>query len=81
MKSVAIIGVGLIGGSFGLAVRKHVPETVVVGWDREDVLREALERGAIDESALDISRAINGADLIYMALPVGQTIELLPEIS
>ncbi len=39
------------------------------------------ERGAIDEGSADLSLAVAGADLIYMALPVGQTIELLPEIA
>lgn len=80
-RRVAILGTGLIGGSFALALRKHAPETAVVGWDREDVLREALQRGAIGESTRDISRAMSGADLIYLALPVGHTIELLPEVA
>src|ERR1700683_4423082 len=80
-RRVAILGTGLIGGSFALALRKHAPGTAVVGWDREDVLREALERGAIGESTRDVSRAISGADLIYLSLPVGHTIELLPEVA
>jgi prephenate dehydrogenase len=80
-RRVAILGTGLIGGSFALALRKCSPDSVVIGWDKGHVLRHALERGAIHEGFGEISLAVAGADLIYMALPVGQTIELLPEIA
>jgi prephenate dehydrogenase len=80
-RRVAILGTGLIGGSFALALRKYSPDTVVIGWDKGYVLRHALERGAIHEAAPELSIAVAGADLIYVALPVGQTIELLPEIA
>ena len=80
-RRVAILGTGLIGGSFALALRKYSPDTIVIGWDKGLVLRHALERGAINEGAGDLSHALAGADLIYVALPVGQTIELLPEIA
>jgi prephenate dehydrogenase len=78
---VAIVGTGLIGGSFALALRKYFPDSVVVGWDKPQVLRHALERGAIHEGIPDLSLAVAGTDLIYVALPVGHTIELLPEIA
>src|SRR6202790_2306540 len=78
---VAIIGTGLIGGSFALALRKSFPDSVVVGWDKSHVLRHAVERGAIHEGIPDLSLAVAGTDLIYVALPVGHTIELLPEIA
>jgi prephenate dehydrogenase len=80
-RRVAILGTGLIGGSFALALRKHSPDSIVIGWDKGHVLRHALERGAINEGAGEMSLAVAGADLIYVALPVGQTIELLPEIA
>jgi prephenate dehydrogenase len=80
-RRVAIIGTGLIGGSFALAVRNFFPDSVVVGWDKAQVLRNALERGAIQEGISDLTIAIAGADLVYLALPVGQTIELLPKIA
>ena len=80
-RRVAVIGTGLIGGSFALALRKHFPDSVVVGWDKTHVLRHALERSAIHEAIPDLSLAVAGADLVYVALPVGHTIELLPEIS
>jgi prephenate dehydrogenase len=80
-RRVAILGTGLIGGSFALGLRKYFPDSVVVGWDKTQVLRHALERGAIHEGIPDLSLAVAGTDLIYVALPVGHTIELLPEIA
>jgi len=80
-RRVAIVGTGLIGGSFALALRKHFPDSVVVGWDKPHVLRQALERSAIHEGNPDLALAVAGTDLIYVALPVGQTIETLPEIA
>jgi prephenate dehydrogenase len=80
-RRVAILGTGLIGGSFALALRKCSPDSIVIGWDKGHVLRHALERGAVHEGFGEISLAVAGADLIYMALPVGQTIELLPEVA
>jgi prephenate dehydrogenase len=78
---VAILGTGLIGGSFALALRKHLPNARIVGYDREPVLRDAIERGAIHEAAPDIAHAVAGADLIYIALPISATMEALPEIA
>src|SRR5579863_10517663 len=80
-RRVAILGTGMIGGSFALALRKHFPDSVVVGWDKGHVLRHALERGAICEGIADLGLAVAGTDLIFVALPVGHTIELLPEIA
>ena len=80
-RRVAVVGTGLIGGSFALALRKHFPDTVVVGWDKPDVLLKAFGRGAIHEGNPNFPGAFAGADLIYVALPVGHTIELLPEIA
>jgi prephenate dehydrogenase len=80
-RRVAVIGTGLIGGSFALALRRHYPDTIVVGWDKPTELRRALERGAIHEAIPDLALAVAGTDLIYVALPVGHSIELLPEIA
>jgi prephenate dehydrogenase len=80
-KRVAILGTGLIGGSFGLALRKLRPRPNVVGWDKPDVLKRARERGAIDRGETDLARAVKGADLVFIALPVGAVLEHLPEIA
>ena len=78
---VAILGTGLIGGSFGLALRREFPAAVVVGFDRAAVLERALACGAIDEDASDVASAVRGADLVYIALPIGATIDALPKIA
>jgi prephenate dehydrogenase len=78
-RRVAIIGTGLIGGSFALALRKHFPYTSLVGYDRAG--EQARARGAVDEIAADLPGAVRGADLVYIALPIGATIEALPTIA
>ena len=49
ISRVTIVGTGLIGGSFALALRKYTSEMHISGWDRPDVVREAQTRGALDE--------------------------------
>ena len=67
---IAVIGTGLIGGSIGLALRAL--DHVVAGYDRDaDRLARALEIGAIAEPAPSIAAAARGADLAFVALPVG----------
>jgi prephenate dehydrogenase len=78
---VAILGTGLIGGSFGLALRKHFPDISIVGYDRAEALEAALARGAVQETAQNLAAAVRGADLVYIALPIGATIEALPGIA
>jgi prephenate dehydrogenase len=78
---VAIIGTGLIGGSFGLALRTHFPDISIVGIDREETLHAALARGAVQETANNLAAAVRSADLVYVALPIGATIEALPAIA
>jgi prephenate dehydrogenase len=80
-KRVAILGTGLIGGSFGLALRKARPRPRVVGWDKPDVLRRARARHAIDRGETDLALAVKDADLVFIALPVGSVLEHLPEIA
>ena len=69
---VAVLGVGLIGGSIGLAAREHVEGVEVVGCGRNpDNLRLALERGAIDRAAATMEEALDGAELCFACAPVG----------
>jgi prephenate dehydrogenase len=81
LRRVAIIGTGLIGGSFGLALRRQFPAISVVGFDRPDVLKRAVDREAVQEAASTIDDAIRGADLVYLALPISATIAALPVIA
>jgi prephenate dehydrogenase len=80
-KRVTILGTGLIGGSFALAARGYLPGAKFTGWDRPGVLTQAAARGAIDEAQEDLAAAIREAELVYVALPIGSTLNLLPEIA
>jgi len=80
-RRAAIFGTGLIGGSFALALRKYAPEIRVAGWDREAVVQEACAMGAVQDVYFrDVPHALAGADLIYLALPIGVTLDVLPEL-
>ncbi len=70
-KGVAIIGLGLIGGSLGLALREAQPHAQITGWDQNDaVVAAALQRGAITSGAPTLAAAVQNADLIVVATPV-----------
>ncbi len=73
-KRTAIIGIGLIGGSFALAAKRAGIVETVVGVARSDeTLRAALEVSAADEVTTDSAEAVREADLVYIAVPVGAT--------
>jgi len=82
IQRVAVLGTGLIGGSFAKALRKYTPDIHIAGWDREDVAHQLKGSGAVHETFFGaIEPAIRGADLIYIALPIGVTLDVLPEIA
>jgi len=67
---VAVLGVGLIGGSIGLAARRRAGAHVS-GYDRDgEVCARALELGAIDSHARDVADAVSGADVVFVATPL-----------
>ncbi|SEK80424.1 prephenate dehydrogenase [Nitrosovibrio tenuis] len=74
INKLVIIGVGLIGGSFALALRKAglVRHITGVGRSREN-LQRALKLGAIDEIAIDVPSALKNAEIVFLSIPVGQT--------
>jgi prephenate dehydrogenase len=78
---IAVLGTGLIGGSFALAARQAFAGIRIVGWDKPNVLERALELRVLDEAKPELADALAGADLVYIALPVGLAIERLPEIA
>lgn len=83
---LAIIGVGLIGGSLSLALKKVGQVGEVVGYARSESIRQqALELGVIDRSAGSIADVIKDADIIFLAVPMGAMssvlIELAPHIT
>jgi prephenate dehydrogenase len=77
---VTVIGCGLIGASFALALRRACAGVRLAGWDASaEVLDEALRRGIIDESdeAFAGGEGVSASDLIYLAMPVGEIINFL----
>lgn len=77
-RRVAVIGVGLIGGSFGMALRDRGLADEVVGVGRnEGRLQRAVELGAADSWTLDLREGVTGADLVYIATPVGLVIDFI----
>lgn len=80
-KKITLFGVGLIGGSFALALKKAGKVELVIGIDRSDAaLARALELGIIDQVARSVEEAIQDADLVMIAAPVAQTVNILASI-
>jgi len=71
-QKVAIIGLGLIGGSVGLAIREQLSGVSTRGYDRDPAVRQrARERGLANEICDDPAAAVAGADLVILCVPVG----------
>lgn len=71
IKTLAVIGVGLIGGSFCRALKAAGVVERVIGFDLDpENLTEALQLGVIDEIAADYASAVSSADLVFLAVPV-----------
>jgi prephenate dehydrogenase len=82
IRKLAIFGVGLIGGSFALALRRADAVAQVVGVGRSQAnLARAVELGVIDAIAADAADALAGADLVLVAVPVQQTERVLNQIA
>ncbi|MEO7622199.1 MAG: prephenate dehydrogenase/arogenate dehydrogenase family protein [Gallionella sp.] len=80
-KKIVIFGVGLIGGSFALALRKSRGVDFVVGFGRsEQPLIHAKQLGVIDRIGKDVAVEVGDADLVLLATPVGQMAELMKRI-
>jgi prephenate dehydrogenase len=77
---VAIVGLGLIGGSIALGIRERWPSVRIVGVDRQPVLAHALGGGAIDRAAVGVGE-IGEPDLVILAAPVRQNVALLGELT
>ena len=76
MDTVAIVGTGLIGSSFGLALKEAGFAGRILGVSSEGALRAALERGAIDEPR-PLAEAAARADLLFLAQPIGRILDTL----
>lgn len=81
LKQLTVIGVGLIGGSFARALRAVGQVDRVVGCGRSEAnLKRAVELGVIDEYSHDVKTAVENADLIFLAVPLGAMPAVLAEI-
>src|SRR6476469_2216250 len=78
-EKIGIVGLGLIGGSIALACRQTWPRALVLGVDNKDVLETAMRLHAIDVAADDLV-VLAEADVVILAAPVRQNIELLDEL-
>ncbi len=79
-KRIAIVGLGLIGGSWALALEKTGCTALRIGFDAPGVLQQATESGAIHEAATGVDEAVRDADLVILATPVGKILELLSQV-
>jgi prephenate dehydrogenase len=80
-KQITIIGIGLIGGSLGLAIKRRLRNMKVTGVDKPRVLRRARQRGAIDVAELNLAKAVSHADLVILACPTAKILQLLPAVA
>ena len=78
---IAVVGVGLIGGSIGLASRERLEEAHVSAYDvRARALELALDRGAIDRGCASVADAVEGAEAVFVAAPVGSLPDVVGEV-
>ena len=76
-KKIYVIGVGLIGGSFAIDMRKLFPKSTIIGIDKSEIhLDKALELKLIDETS-ELSK-INNPDIIVISVPVKSILNILP---
>jgi len=83
IRQVTICGVGLIGGSLGLALKKAGFAGRMVGYGRPATLEKARRRGAIDSGSSNLAEAVADADLVYLSMPILTILEVmrkLPEL-
>ncbi|MBI1939052.1 MAG: prephenate dehydrogenase [Ignavibacteriales bacterium] len=79
IKSVSIIGLGLIGGSIAKALKNAMPHFTISAFDIEETLTKAISEGTIDEKLHSYRDALK-SDLIFLCLPVDSTIKIFEEL-
>ena len=77
---ISIVGVGLVGGSWGLSLKRAGFGGRIAGCDRKEVLESARKLGAIDEGHTELSPSLHRADLVILAAPVRVIVDLLYRI-
>src|SRR5512134_2175533 len=79
-ERIAIVGLGLIGGSLALAIRRRWRGGLIIAVDRKDALETGMRMHAVDVGADDLGM-VAGADLVVLAAPVRQNIDVLGRLS
>jgi prephenate dehydrogenase len=77
IRQITIVGTGLIGGSFALAMQKRKFAGRIVGCDRESALKKAKMRGVIDNGFVEPADAVRGSQLVVLATPVLAIVDLI----
>jgi prephenate dehydrogenase len=80
IRQITIFGTGLIGSSFGLALKKRRFPGRIVGCDRAPVLERAEKEGAIDTGKTDPTGAVRGSQVVLLATPVSAIIDLIERL-
>ena len=80
IRQITICGVGLIGGSLGLALKNAGFTGRVVGHGRPATLEKAEKRGVIDFGSANLAEAVSGADVVYLSTPILNILELLVKL-
>jgi len=80
IRQVTICGVGLIGGSLGLALKKAGFAGRIVGFGRPVTLEKAQRRGAIDSASSNLAEAVADADVVYLSTPILTLLELMGKL-
>jgi len=80
---ITIIGMGLIGGSIALAMKRKKFCETIIGVDEFSTIHRALERGTINEgfNRTELEKAVKGSEIIFICTPVQQIVELLPVVA
>jgi prephenate dehydrogenase len=80
-KRITLVGVGLLGGSLGLALKKRGLADSVTGYvRRKPSIQECKQMGAVDDCTLDLEEAVTGADLIILCTPIAQMRALVEQM-
>ncbi|NOX60594.1 MAG: prephenate dehydrogenase/arogenate dehydrogenase family protein [Chloroflexi bacterium] len=82
-SQITIIGLGLVGASLGLAIKKNNPDFLIVGHDKQrEASKRAREAGAVDKDHWNLIAACENADMVVLAIPAGEippTLEALKQ--
>src|SRR5262245_17158060 len=82
IERLSILGVGLLGGSLGLAVKSRLKNCQIMGYGhRKETLEKAIAMGAIDRASADLRDAVHEADCVVLCTPVGLFEALMAEMA